>query len=332
LDFQYTALDLSAPTALVFRTKLEGMDADWIDTGASRSAHYSQLPPGDYLFRVMVGGTDGRWYQAAEPLRLIVIPQWWERRWVQVLLGSGLFALGLGAMLWAQKRRARIKLRRVEMERKLEAERSRIARDIHDEMGASLTHIMMLSSLTRNADAQEPNRELDRIHATSRELTRAMDEIVWAVNPRHDTLDSLATYLGRTMQETLRAGGVVCDLDVPVAIPRVQLTSRIRHNLFLAAKEAANNVVKHASATEAVFRLELTEIEFGLILEDNGKGFTPTDDSERNAATSPGRILSGHGLENIRIRSQEAGGRAEIASQAGKGTRLALWIPLSSRT
>ncbi len=330
-DFRYTALDLTSPSLVVFRTKLKGMDKDWNEVGSSRSARYSKLPPGDYQFYLMAGGADGRWCKAGEAVRLVVVPQWWERRWVQLLAASFVVLTTGTGVLWYQKRKSRAKLQQVQLERKLETERARIARDIHDEMGASLTQIMMLSTLARSADvpaAQNP--ELDQIYATSRELTRKMDEIVWAVDPRHDTLDSLVNYLGRVAQDLLRAAGVRCRLDIPLLIPEIQLTSQIRHNIFLALKEALNNVIKHASATEARFGLELGDGEFALILEDNGKGFSgAAEPGENGAEPSRDRIFSGNGLKNMSSRAQEARGRLEISSQPRHGTRLVLRIPFT---
>jgi signal transduction histidine kinase len=215
------------------------------------------------------------------------------------------------------------------MEQQLEAERSRIARDIHDEMGASLTQIMMLSAVAGESyEPDEAIQDMNQIHAASGDLTRAMDEVVWAVDPKHDTLESVVNYLGRTAEDSLRAGGVRCRLDFPRPIPKIQFTSRIRHNLFLLFKEALNNVLKHASATEASLAAEISDAEFCLILEDNGKGFSGYPKSSE-ATSASDRIVSGHGLENMAARAQDAGGTLEIDSQPGHGTRLTLRIPLS---
>jgi signal transduction histidine kinase len=328
-EFHYTALDLTAPSAVVSRAKLDGMDRDWVDPGASRFVRYSKLPPGDYQFHIMAGGADGRWVEG-QSLRLVVIPQWWERGWIQFL--AAVTALGAtgAATRWYQRRKTRAKLRQMQMARQLEAERARIARDIHDEMGASLTQIMMLSAVERESyEPDEAIQDLDRIHTTSRYLTRAMDEVVWAVDPKHDTLESVVNYLGRTAEDSLRAGGVRCRLDFPRPIPKIQFTSRIRHNLFLLLKEALHNVAKHASATEARLAVEISDAEFSLILEDNGKGFSG---SPKSGASTPNRILSGHGLENMAARAHDAGGTLEIDSQPEHGTRLILRVPLPPST
>ena len=179
------------------------------------------------------------------------------------------------AVFWVSRRRVRYKLEQSERQHALERERARIARDIHDDLGASLTRITMLSQSVRaEIEGQtQASDDVDQIYSTARELTRAMDEIVWAVNPKHDTLDSLVTYLGRYAQHFLSSAGVRCRLDVPVYPPAWALTSEIRHNVFLAFKEALHNVVKHAAATEVRISLELEPDGFSLMVADNGRGF-----------------------------------------------------------
>ena len=321
LEFRFTALDLTMPEAVLFRHKLEGMDEGWRDAEGTRSAAYSKLPPGNYRFRVMAGGADGQWREAGDALNLLVEPQWWELVWLRWL--SALAAVGCltGGLVWWQSRKARRKLQEMRMARQLDAERSRIARDIHDEMGANLTYITQLSNLARSQAGS--GDELDRIHDTSLELTRTMDEIVWAVDPGHDTLDSLINYLSRTASNFLRAAGIRCRLDFPMEIPAVRLTSEVRHNLFLAFKEAIHNLVKHASASEARLALELAEDAFTIVIEDHGGGF-PSDPG----VVSEGRTLGGHGLPGMAARLQQIGGTLEIASTPGKGTRLAMRVPI----
>ncbi len=214
------------------------------------------------------------------------------------------------------------KLERLERQRAVERERTRIAKDIHDDLGASLTRITMLSQSARVELEHSPAAsDLDRIYDTARELTRAMDEIVWAVNPKHDTLDSLATYLGKFAQDFLAAANIRCRLDVPVHLPPWPLTAETRHNLFLAFKEALNNAVKHAATSEVRISLTLEPIGFALRIEDNGRGFSIAE-AESEALPNRARILSGNGLRNMRQRLKEIGGRCEIQSAPGAGTKV----------
>jgi signal transduction histidine kinase len=159
-------------------------------------------------------------------------------------------------------------------------------------------------------------------------MTRSLDEIVWAIDPRHDTLESLIRYMGRFAQESLGAANIRCRLDVPLEVPAWPLTAETRHNLFLAYKEALNNVVKHAGATEVRISVEVRSHDFILLLRDNGRGF----DREQPPSNEGGRIASGNGLRNIEGRISRIGGRCEISSQFGKGTVISFVIPARTPT
>jgi signal transduction histidine kinase len=222
------------------------------------------------------------------------------------------------------------RLEQLERQNALERERARIAQDIHDDIGTSLIRIAMFSQPKQNAleHPQQTATVLSRIYSTAREMTRALDEIVWAIDPRHDTLESLIRYMGRFAQDLLGAADVRCRLDVPIEVPAWPLTAETRHNLFLAFKEALNNVVKHAAATEVRISVEVRPHDFILKLRDNGRGF----DRERPPSGASDRISSGNGLVNIEGRISRIGGQCEISSEFGKGTVISFAIPVPPRT
>jgi ligand-binding sensor domain-containing protein/signal transduction histidine kinase len=329
-EFQFTAPELIAPQALRFRYRLTGMDPDWVNAGNQRSATYSQLPPGEYQFQVMAGGADGRWHEAAEPLRLAVVPRLWEIRWVRWLAGLLAAGMTVGGLVLSERRRHARRLARIQQARAVEQERQRIAANIHDELGASLTRITLLSDLVRDrAQAGGIGAELEQIQTTSRNLTRAMDEVVWAIAPEHDTLDSLVTYLGKLAQDLLSAGGVSCRLEIPPTLPDVALSGQARHSLLLAVKEALHNVVKHAGATEARLQAAVRAGQIELVVADNGRGFD-AHGGEPVAVPAGGRRAAGRGLGNLAMRLREIGGRCEITSTPGSGTRIRFTVPLGA--
>ena len=155
-----------------------------------------------------------------------------------------------------------------------------------------------------------------------------MDEIVWAVNPRHDTLESLATYLEKFAQDWLAGAGIRCRLDLPLQFPEWHLTSEARHNVFLAFKEALHNAVKHSQASEVLIRLTLKEKSFELALEDNGRGFALGEQSKD--APDQGRTASGNGLENMRRRLAAIGGSCDIQSGPAAGTKITFTVQLQA--
>jgi signal transduction histidine kinase len=170
---------------------------------------------------------------------------------------------------------------------------------------------------------------LEKIYHTARELTRSVDEIVWAVSPRHDTLESLATYLEQFAQDWLAGVGIRCRLDLPLQFPEWHLTSEMRHNVFLAFKEALHNAVKHSSASEVSIRLTLKAVSFELAVEDNGHGFAAGEKTQAAAFTQD-RVASGNGLENMRRRLTAIGGGCEIHSESGVGTKVIFSVQLKS--
>jgi signal transduction histidine kinase/streptogramin lyase len=332
VEFHYTGLSFVVPEKVRFQYWLEGgLDAGWVnaaDGGIKRVAEFNYLRPGDYTFHVRACNNDEVWNEAGVSMSFTLLPHFWQTWWFRAFNGVLAMAAVAGVVWFNLQRRMRRKLERLERQRAIERERERIAKDIHDDLGASLTRITMLSQSAQvnldNPKAAAAN--LNRIYGTARELTRAMDEIVWAVNPRHDTLDSLASYLGKFAQDFLHAANVRCRLDVPVQLPAWPLTAEVRHNLFLAVKEALHNVVKHAAATEVRVALAVEPRVFVFTVQDNGNGFV--EQQAADLLPDPERIVHGYGLANMRKRLAEIGGRCEIESPPGQGTKVRFTVPV----
>ncbi len=328
-EFQFTALSFDAPEKVRFRYRLEGVETEWVDVQSPRKAYYSHLPPGDYRFRVLACNSDGVWNEQGATLAFSVEPAFWQTWWFRIS-GVVLTALAGGGIVWLDaRRRMRRKVERLQRQQAVERERIRIARDIHDDLGANLTRITMLSESARSGldDSRQVAGHLDQIHNTARELTRAMSEVVWAVNPRHDTLGSVGAYLEEFGQNLLRTAGLRCKMDMPAQFPARVMTAEVRHNLFLAFKEALNNAIKHAGASEVRISLAVKPAAFTLTVEDNGKGFAPETLSAWTPHVQP-RQGTGNGLANMRQRLAEIGGRCEIESAPGKGTKVTFTVLL----
>jgi signal transduction histidine kinase/ligand-binding sensor domain-containing protein len=321
LEFQFTALSFTAPAKVQFKYRLEGIDNTWVDAGTKRTASYSRLPAGRYAFHVIACNNDGLWNEKGASMVCTVLPFFWQTWWF-VGLST---VLVLGGVIWTVRylthRRMERRLEALERRHALERERARIAQDIHDDIGATLTRITMLSQCLPRGAAQ-PSGVVEQIYDTAREATRALDEIVWAVNPRHDSLESLVSYMGKYAQDFLGAAGIRCRLYMPVKLPEWPLTAEVRHNLFLAFKEALNNVVKHAGAPEVHVALELRPDAFVLMVSDDGRGF----DRAAGAAAGVDRIVAGSGLRNMQRRLEAIGGRCDIVSRPGRGAAVAFHV------
>ena len=295
-----------------------------IGWGGSREVSYTYLPPGDYRFRVQAVTEAGEGMGEETSLVLTVTPHFWKTRWfvsgILVVLVGALVA-GVRYLTW---RKVQSQLQILERQRAVERERIRIARDLHDDLGASLTQIALLSELA-NADLAQP--ELARIHlnqifATAGGLTRQLNEIVWAVNPANDTLEQFTSYICKFAQHYLSLAGIRCRLDFPEFVPHYALPAPERHNLLLATKEALHNIVKHAQAGQVWLRLRLEADVLTLLIEDDGKGC----DAEANPATLPSTV--GDGLSNMQKRMEQIGGGFSKQDRVGGGTIVRLVLPL----
>ncbi|MEI6075176.1 MAG: two-component regulator propeller domain-containing protein [Verrucomicrobiota bacterium] len=315
LEIHYTSPNLLSPERLRFRYQLHGLDKDWVVADNRRVAYFNRLPPAHYAFKLAVSGQEEIWQSAASELKIEIIPRFYERRSVQ---WAGAFSalVFVGITVWQIERASqRRRIERLKLQRAMDAERQRIARDIHDDLGAGLTEIILLSDTLREDIPRESSADetAGKISASARSLTRAMDEVVWAVNPGNDTLESFLNYLNDYSQEYLSRSIVRFRWEVPFELPAMSLSAETRHNLYLACKEAMHNCVKHASATEVRISIHMTPAGFGLCIDDNGRGFDHESNRKR-----------GNGLHNMRQRLESIGGCCEISSTAGRGTQVKL--------
>jgi ligand-binding sensor domain-containing protein/signal transduction histidine kinase len=321
LEFRYTGLSFDTPDRVRFRYRLEGLDQDWVEAGTRRVAFYSFVPPGTYRFRVIACNGDGIWNENGASLSLTVRRHYWQSWWFIGTLALGMITVVTGGVRVVEKRRLQQHLKRLEQERILEQERTRIARDLHDIMGAKLCRISFLSEHARRCEVVtvEHQEEMRSISDDSREVLQSLDEMVWAVNPQNDTLDHLMSYVGQYAHEYFRKTGIEFDLKIPERVPVQPLSSQSRHHLFLAVQEALTNILKHSGATRASIVMICRAADFEIDISDNGSGFDPVS-SESNSPSSAAGFCNG--LGNMRRRLGELGGRCVIASRIGHGTTI----------
>lgn len=325
VELRYTALSFVSPDRVRFRHKLEGLDDDWVEAGTGRVVQYSFLRPGNYTFQVKACNNDGIWNEEGVTLAMRVLPHFYQTWWFLGLMGFGVVGTVAAVVRQTVVRKMRRELEQIERQRAVERDRARIAKDIHDDLGAGLTHITLLTELARRSPNEETPAHLNHISDMARELTRAMDETVWAVNPRNDSLEGLMTYVTKFAQDYLNVAGIRCRLDLPVHLPPLTLPAEARHNLYLAVKETIHNVVKHAHATEVWLRMSETSEAFTISIEDNGRGLTAD-----KTVTNSGRLSTGHGLDNLEKRLVACGGRCVVTSEPGKGTRVELSVSFAA--
>jgi ligand-binding sensor domain-containing protein/signal transduction histidine kinase len=321
LDIHYTSLNLGAADRAQFKYWLEGYEKTWTSAGARRVVPYSNLSPGEYRFHVKACNEDGVWSEPGAILMINVLPPFWRHGWFIALMVACLIALIAGIVYFFSTQKLQRQLAILKQQEALERERARIARDLHDQLGANLTQVALLGELaeTDKAEPVEVESHARQISQTARETTKALDEIVWAVNPSNDTLDGLITYVCKYAQEYFELAGLRYRLEVPPKLPDATVPPEVRHNVFLAAKEAINNVVKHAQASGAWLRLRLDADRFVLEIEDNGRGLAGMDEKT-------GR----NGLRNMRKRLEDVGGSFSIDPAPEHGTIVRLAAPIGN--
>ncbi|HEU6447451.1 MAG TPA: two-component regulator propeller domain-containing protein [Verrucomicrobiae bacterium] len=326
-DFRFTALNFDAPDKVRFRYKIDGFDSDWVDANTLRTAHYPNLPPNTYYFHVIACDNEGVWNDEGAGIAFTVEPYFYQTIWFKILVGFAIAGIIAFAVRKIATRKYKARLRLLEQQHAIERDRTRIAKDIHDDIGAGLTQITLLTELARR-QPEQTSENLSRISDSARQLTRAMDEIVWAVDPQHDTFEGLLDYISAYAEDFLRVAGIPCRMDLPAILPAMHIEAEVRYNLFLALKETLNNVVKHAQATEVWLRLRLEHHGFSMIVEDNGMGLSGV-----SGATAAGkdRIISGAGFSNLEQRLKNIGGHCSIFD-TGHGTRVVMTVKLKNAT
>jgi signal transduction histidine kinase len=213
------------------------------------------------------------------------------------------------------------RVQRLEQQRALHEERARIAKDLHDDLGANLTGLALQIDLasSQGLPADTLQERLANLARHTRGLVDNMREVVWAMDPQHDNVESLASFLGQYTEEYLAAAGLRCRLELPSNLPALPVSSRSRHQLLLVLKEALHNIVRHARASEVRLRLEQEPHELRLAVEDDGCGLPPD-----------GARVAGHGLDGMKKRVVDLGGEFSATSRTGVGTRIEIKLPLTA--
>ncbi len=268
--------------------------------------------------------------RSAADVTVLRAPPWWTLRKVLWMAGT-LAVVAMGAFAWVAVLQRQVAERTRQLEKQIqerqraerrqliEQERTRVARDLHDELGAALTEVSMLSTLARTPSLPVEQREryLEQLTQVARTLVSILDEIVWAVNPKYDSVASLASYYSLFAQRFLNLAGIACRLEVAESFPDAPLDARVRHSVFLAFREALNNAVRHSGATEVRLAMSAKDGWLQIRVRDNGRGFAA---GEKSPASD--------GLAGMHQRLHQLGGQCRVQSEPGAGTTVEFWLPI----
>ena len=320
----FTALDFSAPKgarqAVRFRYKLVSYDQNWTDIGDERTLRFPKLPPDDYTLKIQACNEDGVWNDSPATLAITVLPPFWRTPGFIAASVLVFIAILAGVIYLISTAKLKRQLRALHQKELIERERARIARDLHDQLGANLTQVTLLGEMAE-VDKYLPDeieQHAQQICETARETTRSLDEIVWAVNPANDTLEGLINYACKYAQDYFALAKLRYRADLPPELPHILIAPEVRHNIFLAFKESVNNVVKHANATEARVRVTVEPDRFILSIEDNGRGLGDLSAKQLR-----------NGLKNMRRRLADVRGEFDIAPGPEGGTLVQLKVPIT---
>ncbi len=323
LEFHYTANTFTASQRARFKYRLLGLDDHWVDSGTRREAYFTDLAPGDYTFEVKACNHRGVWAEGGATLAFDLAPFYYQTWWFYMVCGVGLFGAVFGVGTW--RVRELRKIHRLEYLHGLDQQRQRIARDIHDDLGASLAQILQLSGeMPESQDPSDPAQAGNhnrRIASLAEEAVAHIAEIVWANNPKYDTLEDLVAYLREYAARFLEATPIQGQFDFPEAVPDRIVTGLFRRHLLLLVKEGLQNVIKHAGAHHVRLRLALPGERLELTISDDGRGLADAEGSAR-----------GNGLPNMRYRVSELNGSFDLRSAPGQGTEIRIDVPLPPQT
>jgi signal transduction histidine kinase len=271
-------------------------------------------------FHLVHRGYGGGWkfsrMMVASSFEDLLIPRFWQQKWFFPAIIIGFLVVAATSVRLVERKRTLWQIQRLERERAVASERTRIARDIHDEVGAELAQIGLLADMGAESEMKLGSDRFFQIARRARHLVAVMDEIVWAVNPKNDNLTRLADYLCQVADDCFTDSPVKLMKEVPMQLPEIPVRAEVRHDLTLAVKEAFANLLKHSRASEARLRLSWNQPDLEISVEDNGCGFDPAIPSH------------GNGLANQQARLKRIGGTVELVSHAGGGTRIFFRVKL----
>lgn len=299
VEFQFTGLNFTAPAQVLYEYRIEGIDPDW-QTTTSRSVRYPSLPPGEYTFQVHARNASGIWSDKTASISFEILPPFWMTWWFICFIG--MIVAGIIYLFYRNYKTMKM----VDIERM----RVRIASDLHDDVGASLTEIALQSDFIQAIDMKpELKQSLLQIGKQCRHVVTSLDDIVWSIDARNDTLGDLTD----RMQDYVINVLAPKNFEINYAFDNLNMDNKlpvtVKENLYLIFKEAINNISKYSNGDKVDIRMTNNGGTYTLLIHDNG-------------TTGKGTKKTGHGLRNMEMRAQRIGGNFDFDDEDGFTVRL----------
>lgn len=324
IRIEYSAPTINFPERSVFHYKLNGADPDWINIGSARELEFNHLKPGKYDFNLRAYYGSENSDSQPTTLNLSVIPYFWETSVFKFTISMFVFGLAL-FIFWILHRSSYLRqLEKLERARLVEKERIRIASDLHDQLGAQTTQLIVLSNRLMNAPGadKESLKEspVQLIQGIAQDMAQNLDEVIWTADPDKDNPDSVIAFMISYAEEYLRHHEIQLRIDAPFELDAVEMASGTRHQLFQAFKEALTNIIKHSGATEVWLRFRLENGCFKVEVQDNGRGLDLSADTSRR-----------NGIRNMNKRMENVAGEFHLVTQPGKGLLVQIAVPVGAQ-
>jgi len=286
---------------------LEGFEEKWNYIGSKHVAYYTNLNPGEYTLHMKAGDAFGNWGVRTLQMKIEVLPSFIQTIWFKLLVS--LFVAGVLYAFYRYRINQLLRLQHV---------RNRISADLHDELGSTLSGISIMGSLAKRniSDQNSSGALVDRIMEDVRQISGSLDDIVWNISPKNDSLSSLIARMTRYASELFEAKQIAFKFDIPSQLENVKLSMEQRRNIYLIFKESVNNLAKYSKCSEALISIRMDKGNVYLLIKDNGVGFDPNAPTDRN------------GIRNLKDRARSLKGLIDVQSDLGKGTAISLEFPV----
>ena len=318
ISIKFTGLEFTNPSSISYYFKLDGVEKYWTSEKSAQEVRYANLSPGKYTFKVMAANSDNI-LSDETTLFIRILPPFYSTWWFRL----SMTVITLSFIIFITKKVSQFKLknriRTLEKEKALEDERHRISKEMHDDLGAGLTQISLISEAARRGkrSGRFPSEELGDISNTSRQLIENVSEIIWAMNPDFDTLSGMFAYLREQMSKLLEYSGKKFSIKMPKNFVDINIANSRRKNILMLLKEAVNNAIKHSNASAINIKIELADHHLLIKISDNGSGFDIT------------KVTRGNGVKNFSYRTGLLNGKVELNSDKN-GTEVYFDIPLTT--
>jgi ligand-binding sensor domain-containing protein len=302
---EFAALDYTAPKKNQYTYYLKGIDKEWIKSGTRRRAYYTDIAPGRYTFLVKGSNNDGIWNPKPTSLSIIIKPPFWQTWWFTALI-----VIGFLFILYS------IHKYRINKLLEIERARLRIAKDLHDDVSGTLTGIVYFSEAISEEVGKEKSPHLEKllslIQESTSEVQEAMHDIIWSINPENDKWEIILPKFRRYASDLCESKGISYNINIPESIPGKPLKMEMRRNLWLIFKEMVTNAVRHSGCSILNIDISVSDDEFRMVIQDNGKGFQSSIITNRN------------GVKNIKSRAASIKGNLKLETSIGNGTKWKL--------